>query len=87
MLFYNLWACCGKISKQSSEFQLFLSTQAQILLLIILLVAIVNVFVGTFIPVTDRKKSEGIFNYQCKTPSPQKKMKNMKILNGRALFK
>uniref|UniRef100_A0AAQ4QJL8 Solute carrier family 12 member 1 n=1 Tax=Gasterosteus aculeatus aculeatus TaxID=481459 RepID=A0AAQ4QJL8_GASAC len=38
--------------------------KAQILLLIILLVAIVNVFVGTFIPVTDRKKSEGIFNYQ-----------------------
>ncbi|KAM8893684.1 solute carrier family 12 member 1 isoform 2-T2 [Spinachia spinachia] len=38
--------------------------KAQIVLLVILLVAIVNVFVGTFIPVTDQKKAEGIFNYQ-----------------------
>ncbi|XP_037343067.2 solute carrier family 12 member 1 isoform X2 [Pungitius pungitius] len=38
--------------------------KAQIVLLVILLVAIVNVFVGTFIPVTDHKKSQGIFNYQ-----------------------
>ncbi|XP_041794212.1 solute carrier family 12 member 1 isoform X2 [Chelmon rostratus] len=37
--------------------------KAQILLLIILLVAIVNVFVGTFIPATDDQKSKGIFNY------------------------
>ncbi|KAF3832874.1 hypothetical protein F7725_026539 [Dissostichus mawsoni] len=39
---------------------------AQILLLIILLVAIVNVFVGTFIPATPEKKSQGIFNYNSK---------------------
>lgn len=37
--------------------------KAQIVLLIILLVAIVNVFVGTFIPATERKKSQGFFNY------------------------
>ena len=46
---------------------ILLSPQAQIILLIILLVAIVNVIVGTFIPVTDSKKSRGIFNYNCKT--------------------
>nr|AZT78967.1 sodium/hydrogen exchanger 2b [Lateolabrax maculatus] len=40
--------------------------KAQIVLLIILLVAIVNVFVGTVIPVTDDKKSKGIFNYNSK---------------------
>ncbi|XP_073320253.1 solute carrier family 12 member 1 isoform X3 [Pagrus major] len=40
--------------------------KAQIVLLIILLAAIVNVFVGTFIPVTDSKKSRGIFNYDSK---------------------
>ncbi|CAL8243794.1 unnamed protein product [Lota lota] len=38
--------------------------KAQIVLLVILLVAIVNVFVGTFIPATDTKKSQGFFNYQ-----------------------
>ncbi|XP_053180321.1 solute carrier family 12 member 1 isoform X2 [Scomber japonicus] len=38
--------------------------KAQIVLLVILLVAIVNVFVGTFIPATAEKKSEGFFNYQ-----------------------
>ncbi|XP_029981773.1 solute carrier family 12 member 1 [Sphaeramia orbicularis] len=37
--------------------------KAQIVLLIILLVAIVNVFVGTFIPATEKKKSQGFFNY------------------------
>ncbi|XP_054626731.1 solute carrier family 12 member 1 isoform X1 [Dunckerocampus dactyliophorus] len=37
--------------------------KAQIVLLIILLAAIVNVFVGTFIPPTADKKSKGIFNY------------------------
>ncbi|KAM4602609.1 solute carrier family 12 member 1 [Polymixia lowei] len=37
--------------------------KAQIVLLIILLVAIVNVFVGTFIPATESKKSKGFFNY------------------------
>ncbi|XP_059209145.1 solute carrier family 12 member 1 [Centropristis striata] len=40
--------------------------KAQIVLLIILLVAIVNVFVGTFIPPTDDKKSKGVFNYNSK---------------------
>ncbi|KAK5915618.1 hypothetical protein CesoFtcFv8_001194 [Champsocephalus esox] len=40
--------------------------KAQILLLIILLVAIVNVFVGTFIPATPEKKSQGIFDYNSK---------------------
>ncbi|KAJ8393119.1 hypothetical protein AAFF_G00068020 [Aldrovandia affinis] len=37
--------------------------KAQIVLLFILLVAIVNVFVGTFIPATNSKKSQGFFNY------------------------
>ncbi|XP_061819887.1 solute carrier family 12 member 1 [Nerophis lumbriciformis] len=37
--------------------------KAQIVLLVILLAAIVNVFVGTFIPPTAEKKSQGIFNY------------------------
>ncbi|XP_061924183.1 solute carrier family 12 member 1 [Entelurus aequoreus] len=37
--------------------------KAQIVLLVILLAAIVNVFVGTFIPPTAEKKSKGIFNY------------------------
>uniref|UniRef100_A0A3Q3D2E7 Solute carrier family 12 member 1 n=1 Tax=Hippocampus comes TaxID=109280 RepID=A0A3Q3D2E7_HIPCM len=37
--------------------------KAQIVLLIILLAAIVNVFVGTFIPPTADKKSKGVFNY------------------------
>uniref|UniRef100_A0A4W6CBN0 Solute carrier family 12 member 1 n=1 Tax=Lates calcarifer TaxID=8187 RepID=A0A4W6CBN0_LATCA len=40
--------------------------KAQIVLLIILLVAIVNVFVGTFIPATEDKKSKGFFNYNSK---------------------
>ncbi|XP_071345189.1 solute carrier family 12 member 1 [Trachinotus anak] len=40
--------------------------KAQIVLLIILLVAIVNVFVGTFIPATPDKKSKGFFNYNSK---------------------
>ncbi|KAJ8343573.1 hypothetical protein SKAU_G00309020 [Synaphobranchus kaupii] len=37
--------------------------KAQLVLLVILLVAIVNVFVGTFIPATETKKSQGFFNY------------------------
>ncbi|XP_039979474.1 solute carrier family 12 member 1 [Xiphias gladius] len=40
--------------------------KAQIILLIILLVAIVNVFVGTAIPATADKKSKGFFNYNSK---------------------
>ncbi|XP_075933845.1 solute carrier family 12 member 1 isoform X3 [Anarhichas minor] len=40
--------------------------KAQILLLFILLAAIVNVFVGTFIPATVKKNSQGIFNYESK---------------------
>ncbi|KAM9481382.1 solute carrier family 12 member 1 [Clarias gariepinus] len=38
--------------------------KAQIVLLVILLVAIVNVFVGTVIPATKDKKSKGFFSYQ-----------------------
>lgn len=44
----------------------FCSPQAQLVLLVILLVAIVNVFVGTFIPATEDKKSKGIFGYNGK---------------------
>ncbi|XP_072237016.1 solute carrier family 12 member 1 [Leuresthes tenuis] len=40
--------------------------KAQIALLVILLVAIVNVFVGTAIPATESKKSQGFFNYNSK---------------------
>lgn len=40
--------------------------KAQLLLLVVLLVAIVNVFVGTFIPTTETKNSQGIFNYNSK---------------------
>uniref|UniRef100_A0A3P8ZGF6 Solute carrier family 12 member 1 n=1 Tax=Esox lucius TaxID=8010 RepID=A0A3P8ZGF6_ESOLU len=40
--------------------------KAQIVLLIILLVAIVNVFVGTVIPATPEKRSKGFFNYDAK---------------------
>ncbi|XP_038557279.1 solute carrier family 12 member 1 [Micropterus salmoides] len=40
--------------------------KAQIVLLVILLVAIVNVFVGTVIPATEAQKSKGIFNYHPK---------------------
>ncbi|KAM4592543.1 solute carrier family 12 member 1 [Odontesthes bonariensis] len=39
---------------------------AQIVLLIILIMAIVNVFVGTAIPATESKKSQGFFNYNAK---------------------
>lgn len=49
---------------------IILSKQAQIVLLIILLVAIVNVFVGMFIAPSQEKKSKGVFNYDCKTSSP-----------------
>ncbi|KAB5574617.1 hypothetical protein PHYPO_G00211060 [Pangasianodon hypophthalmus] len=38
--------------------------KAQIVLLVILLVAIVNVFVGTVIPATKDKKTKGFFSYQ-----------------------
>ncbi|GAA6078064.1 solute carrier family 12 member 1, partial [Tachysurus ichikawai] len=38
--------------------------KAQIVLLVILLVAIVNVFVGTVIPSTKDKQSKGFFSYQ-----------------------
>ncbi|XP_070831927.1 solute carrier family 12 member 1 [Chaetodon trifascialis] len=40
--------------------------KAQLVLLVILLAAIVNVFVGTFIPATAEKKAQGIFNYDSK---------------------
>ncbi|KAI1904067.1 hypothetical protein AGOR_G00001860 [Albula goreensis] len=38
--------------------------KAQLVLLVILLIAIVNVIVGTFIPATESKKAQGFFNYQ-----------------------
>ncbi|KAM9311069.1 solute carrier family 12 member 1 isoform 1-T1 [Gastrophryne carolinensis] len=38
--------------------------KAQILLLIILLIAIANFFIGTVIPTTEEKRSRGFFNYQ-----------------------
>ncbi|KAL0167428.1 hypothetical protein M9458_035650, partial [Cirrhinus mrigala] len=38
--------------------------KAQVALLVILLVAIANVFVGTVIPSTEDKRSKGFFNYQ-----------------------
>lgn len=43
----------------------FCSLQAQLILLVILLVAIANVFVGTVIPATDEQKAKGIFKYNC----------------------
>ncbi|CAH2274001.1 solute carrier family 12 member 1 isoform X3 [Pelobates cultripes] len=38
--------------------------KAQVLLLIILLIAIVNFFIGTVIPTTEEKRARGFFNYQ-----------------------
>uniref|UniRef100_A0A6J0TFG0 Solute carrier family 12 member 1 isoform X1 n=1 Tax=Pogona vitticeps TaxID=103695 RepID=A0A6J0TFG0_9SAUR len=39
-------------------------SKAQVVLLVILLVAIVNFFIGTVIPSTNEKKARGFFNYQ-----------------------
>lgn len=55
----------------------FCSPQAQLVLLVILLVAIINVFVGTVIPATDEQKAKGIFKYNCK--------RHPKVLNSRKL--
>ena len=41
-----------------------LSFQAQVILLVILLIAIANFFIGTVIPSNNEKKSRGFFNYQ-----------------------
>ncbi|KAM4747699.1 solute carrier family 12 member 1 isoform 2-T2 [Rhinophrynus dorsalis] len=38
--------------------------KAQVLLLIILLIAIANFFIGTVIPTTEEKRAQGFFNYQ-----------------------
>ncbi|XP_069622125.1 solute carrier family 12 member 1 isoform X2 [Ranitomeya imitator] len=38
--------------------------KAQIVLLVILLIAIANFFIGTVIPTTEEKRSRGFFNYQ-----------------------
>lgn len=38
--------------------------QAQVILLVILLIAIANFFIGTVIPSNNEKKSRGFFNYQ-----------------------
>ncbi|PNJ54792.1 SLC12A1 isoform 11, partial [Pongo abelii] len=37
---------------------------AQVILLVILLIAIANFFIGTVIPSNNEKKSRGFFNYQ-----------------------
>lgn len=56
---------CGRkpVNSFSKAVFVILFKQAQIVLLIILLVAIVNVFAGLFIYPTDDKKSKGVFNY------------------------
>ncbi|KAG8440504.1 hypothetical protein GDO86_006307 [Hymenochirus boettgeri] len=38
--------------------------KAQVILLVILLIAIVNFFIGTVIPTSEEKKAQGFFNYQ-----------------------
>ncbi|KAM7152010.1 solute carrier family 12 member 1 isoform 1-T1 [Macrochelys suwanniensis] len=38
--------------------------KAQVILLVILLIAIVNFFIGTIIPTSNEKKARGFFNYQ-----------------------
>ncbi|NXE03719.1 S12A1 protein, partial [Lophotis ruficrista] len=43
--------------------------KAQVILLIVLLVAIVNFFIGTVIPTSNEKKARGFFNYQGKIKS------------------
>lgn len=45
--------------------------KAQIVLLVILLVAIANFFIGTVIPTTEEKRSRGFFNYQGKVYKSQ----------------
>lgn len=67
-------ACCGNMCGQNCNHIIILSLQAQIVLLVILLVAIVNVFVGTVIPATADKKSKGFFNYNCKTLFPKQSL-------------
>jgi len=42
-------------------------SQAQVILLVILLIAIANFFIGTVIPSNNEKKSRGFFNYQGKS--------------------
>lgn len=62
---------CGRkpVNSFSKAVCVILFKQAQIVLLIILLVAIVNVFAGLFIYPTDDKKSKGVFNYNGKMAS------------------
>ncbi|NXQ92072.1 S12A1 protein, partial [Nyctibius grandis] len=43
--------------------------KAQVILLVVLLVAIVNFFIGTVIPTSNEKKARGFFNYQGKAKS------------------
>lgn len=67
----------------------FCSPQAQLVLLVILLIAIVNVFVGTAIPATPDQKSKGIFNYNCKCHLKGvnlQEVKNVPILKLTDLF-
>lgn len=63
----------------------FCSPQAQLVLLVILLVAIVNVFVGTFIPSTEEKKSRGIFGYNGKHHPKALRLKRLKMKHPQTL--
>lgn len=53
-----------RLRKQTINLMLFFCSQAQIFLLIILITAIFNYFIGTFIPI-DSKKPQGFFSYDC----------------------
>lgn len=64
---------------QCNHMYCFCSPQAQLVLLVILLVAIVNVFVGTFLPATDEQKSKGIFKYNGKFPPKALHFKRLKM--------
>lgn len=61
----KVW-CCIVASVAENHSTVILIKQAQIVLLIILLVAIVNTFAGMFIYPTEDKKSKGVFNYNGK---------------------
>lgn len=77
------WTCCCKGLNLTQTFLCLPPTQkAQIVLLVILLVAIVNMFVGTAIPATEDKKSKGFFGYNSKIPLIYLKFipKNIEIL-------
>lgn len=63
----KVWCCIvASVAGNHSTVGVILITQAQIVLLVILLVAIVNTFAGMFIYPTEDKKSKGVFNYNGK---------------------